>query len=88
MADSSESAREPCEGRGEACLGCADCNGRGLSARLEVALAERDAHERRVRELEARIELASEVASNCSGDYMRAILSGEIDRDEHESRTL
>lgn len=88
MAESPERAREPCEGRGEACLGCADCNGRGLSARLEAVTAERDEHERRVRELEARIELAREVASYCSGDYMRAILSGEIDRDEHESRKL
>lgn len=39
-------------------------------------------------ELEARAELAREVADNCSGDYMRAILDGEIDRAEHESRHL
>lgn len=38
--------------------------------------------------LRARIALASDVADNCYGDYMRLILSGEVDRDEHEARKL
>lgn len=27
----SSTSSEPCDGRGEACIGCADCNGRGAS---------------------------------------------------------
>lgn len=38
--------------------------------------------------LQARVRLAREVADNCSGDYMRAILDGEIDAAEHAARRL
>lgn len=39
-------------------------------------------------ELEERIALAKSIADNCSGDYLRAVLDGEIDAAEHERRKL
>ena len=72
---------------------------RARVAELEVRLdVETKAHEQavisymaanaRIAELESRIALACEVADSCSGNYMRLILTGEVERADHESRKL
>lgn len=55
---------------------------------LRAHTIERDRAESEAAALRARIALAVEVADNCSGDYMRSILSGEIDLAEHKARKL